>query len=212
MPRILSILSPASDAMATHEDIAGKGGYVVIDTNSGSSINDLIPKNRRKVGMVVYDIHQLKHYRCAGTLEGTETDDNWPEESDFGVSSLENLSDVNITNLSNDDILIYQNGQWINTPIPDFSGTDGGGATSTAKFLTWGTNLGLTNERVLKVGNGLTQTIQGTDDGDFTISLADTVVVLASTPSTDGSIPVWDNSTQTWNASNIINGGNSTSF
>lgn len=258
----IELIDPTNENLYSHEDIYGKGGYVVIDTNEAGkpNINDWIGEARRKEGMVVYDIATDQHHRCLGVEEGSTTDSNWEPtyfgggtdgggggittintSSSNGITSnwnsgtetltvnftggVNNLSDVNTTDLVEGDSLIYDGtdwltaspistatttststidiswnsgkrelvvdfigdlddlgnvdtlgskapndflmwdgNNWVATTIPDFNSTDGiGGASPNAKFITWGEDLGLDNERILTAGDGIFLDIGNTD-------------------------------------------------
>lgn len=258
----IELIDPTNENLYSHEDIYGKGGYVVIDTNETGkpNINDWIGEARRKEGMVVYDIATDQHHRCLGVEEGSTTDSNWEPtyfgggtdgggggittintSSSNGITSnwnsgtetltvnftggVNNLSDVNTTDLVEGDSLIYDGtdwltaspistatttststidiswnsgkrelvvdfigdlddlgnvdtlgskapndflmwdgNNWVATTIPDFNSTDGiGGASPNAKFITWGEDLGLDNERILTAGDGIFLDIGNTD-------------------------------------------------
>jgi len=259
----IELINPENPQLWSHEDIYGKGGYVVIDTNETGkpNINDWIGQARRKEGMVVYDIATDQHHRCLGVEEGSTTDSNWQPtyfgggtdggggggittintSSSNGITSnwdsgtetltvnftggVNNLSDVNTTDLVEGDSLIYDGtdwltaspistatttststidiswnsakrelvvdfigdlddlgnvdtlgskapndflmwdgNNWVATTIPDFNSTDGiGGASPNAKFITWGEDFGLDNERVLTAGDGIFLDIGNTD-------------------------------------------------
>lgn len=258
----IELIDPENANLWSHEDIYGKGGYVVIDTNEAGkpNINDWIGEARRKEGMVVYDIATDQHHRCLGVEEGSTTDSNWEPtyfgggtdgggggittintSSSNGITSnwnsgtetltvnftggVNNLSDVNTTDLVEGDSLIYDGtdwltaspistatttststidiswnsgkrelvvdfigdlddlgnvdtlgskapndflmwdgNNWVATTIPDFNSTDGiGGASPNAKFITWGEDLGLDNERILTAGDGIFLDIGNTD-------------------------------------------------
>ena len=259
----IELINPENPDLWSHEDIYGKGGYVVIDTNETGkpNINDWIGQARRKEGMVVYDIATDQHHRCLGVEEGSTTDSNWQPtyfgggtdggggggittintSSSNGITSnwnsgtetltvnftggVNNLSDVNTTDLVEGDSLIYDGtdwltaspistatttststidiswnsakrelvvdfigdlddlgnvdtlgskapndflmwdgNNWVATTIPDFSSTDGiGGAPPNSRFITWGQDFGLDNERVLTAGDGIFLDIGNTD-------------------------------------------------
>ena len=94
MPKILSTIIPDNNSsFPTHEDIYGKGGYVVIQTTTELPfIENHITPFRRKEGMLVYDITEQKFYQCT-SVEGSGSDnDFWPELDLIGGSQI-NLID-----------------------------------------------------------------------------------------------------------------------
>lgn len=93
MPKILSTIIPDNNSsFPTHEDIYGKGGYVIVTTTIELPfITDHITPFRRKEGMLAYDTTTQKFYQCASVEDGTEND-SWPEIDLIGGSQI-NLID-----------------------------------------------------------------------------------------------------------------------
>lgn len=179
--RIQSNIAPSADNINvwTHEDIYGKGGFVaIITTVDLPEINDHITPARRKEGMLVYDVTTSKYWRCLSAITDTD-DNNWVEENFGGSSisitggtainvsqngdnytidftgSLEDLSDVNIVGTpSNDQVLTYENGQWVAKTIAiTAEGTDGMIANADSPFIIWTLDPSLPNAKTI-VGDG----------------------------------------------------------
>lgn len=82
-------IAPGSvaDTYSTHIDEYGRGGYRAITsggtgTATNTQIGNQITLDRRKVGMLIYDVSTSKYYRCTGTSgTGTYT------VEDFGSAS-----------------------------------------------------------------------------------------------------------------------------
>lgn len=186
MPLVQSIISTVSDSVATHEDIYGKGGYVIIDTGETgkTNINDWITPQRRKEGMVVYDINTTVHYRCLGTTEGTNPDDNW-ELTDFGgADSLGQLTDVTITNLESGQYLKYNGSKWINVDLlSDIDYTVVTAGTGIAVDFTTGTN---------EYSVTLDANITDLNDIIFTGSISDGKAYYLKGDNTTNPTAVWD--------------------
>jgi len=189
---ISSNIFPLSNGPAiwTHEDIYGKGGFVaIITTTDLPQINDHITPARRKEGMLVYDVTTNKYWRCLSEVTDLN-DNNWVEENFGGSSisitggtainvsqngdnytinftgSLEDLSDVNIVGTpSNDQVLTYENGQWIAKTIAiTAEGTDGMIANADSPFIIWTLDPSLPNAKTI-VGDGIIAIdTQNTDD------------------------------------------------
>jgi len=84
MPSINTKITTSNAGIATHEDIFGIGGYVVISSGwdtqlTSTRINQIVPVSRRKVGMLVWDEDTRKHYRCSatGTINSTTDGGTW---------------------------------------------------------------------------------------------------------------------------------------
>lgn len=195
MPLVQSIISPLSDTVPTHEDIYGKGGYVIIDTGEigKTNINDWITEERRKEGMVVYDINIDQHHRCLGKYEGTNPDDNW-ELTDFGggigATSLDELSDVVI------DAGTYPNAQSLDSFFLRHDGTAWKPFDLYAQFPT-------TTDGELDVASGaqIDLLISLINSLEIPTLLNDLTNVNAS-PS-NGQVLTYDQDSDTWVASDI---------
>lgn len=117
---------PLNSPFPTHEDIYGKGGYVVVKTTTELPyIQDHIIPSRRKEGMLVYDITADKFYQCVSVNDGTGNE-YWPEidligsgTNGTGATALSELTDVTLSTLEADNILIYNIGteKWENVDL-----------------------------------------------------------------------------------------------
>jgi len=117
--RISSQIAPLNDAQAiyTHEDIFGKGGFVAINTQgiSGSTaserIDNIITPARRKTGMLVYDVHTNFYYRRE---ENSWTQEDFGGGTDTGASTLGALTDVDLTSgVSAGNLIRFNGTSWI---------------------------------------------------------------------------------------------------
>jgi hypothetical protein len=117
--RISSQIAPLNDAQAiyTHEDIFGKGGFVAINTQgiSGSTaserIDNIITPARRKIGMLVYDVHTNFYYRRE---ESSWTQEDFGGGTGGGASTLGALTDVDLTSgVSVGNLIRFNGTSWI---------------------------------------------------------------------------------------------------
>lgn len=93
--------SDLTDIYATHEDVFGKGGYMVVADNTE---RDAIPTARRKEGMIVFSIAGAATYRLNSDLTswtslvfssgstGVATDPIWDTKGDIAVATAANTA------------------------------------------------------------------------------------------------------------------------
>lgn len=115
------------DTYATHDSLYGKGGYKEVATEQE---RDAIPETRLKEGTKVYVQDVKKEYRY---LNG-----EWRLIGDSAgggvvIDRLEDLSDVQISEATTNQVLVYDGSKWTNTDIELPEG--GGGTSSTIDSL-----------------------------------------------------------------------------
>lgn len=83
---VIAPIAPTTttDTYPTHEDAYGKGGFVSVATGGAGTatdaqINAKVVSDRRKTGMLVYDVSTSRYYRCTNGAGG-----NWVHEN-FGA-------------------------------------------------------------------------------------------------------------------------------
>jgi hypothetical protein len=179
---VLAPIAPnsANDAYATHLDEYGRGGFRSITTGgSGTATNAQIgaqiKPDRRKVGMLVYDVSTAKYYRCSatagdgtyavedfGTSGGSVTSVGLSMPSGFTVnnSPIVNSGDLTVTTTLSG--VIKGTGTGFSTATASSDGTAGDYAAA-VHTQGVGTVTGVTSSRLLgrySAGTGATQQIQ----------------------------------------------------
>lgn len=94
-----------TDVHPSHEAAYGKGGYRSV---ANVTERNAIPTARREVGMLCYVQADGVIYQLASDLN------NWVALTLAG--SLAGLSDADIQNIAEGDLLRYSNSKWRNTP------------------------------------------------------------------------------------------------
>jgi hypothetical protein len=94
-----------TDVHPSHEAAYGKGGYRSV---ANITERNAIPTARREAGMLVYVQAEGVIYQLAADLT------NWVALTLAG--SLAGLSDAQIQNIAEGDLLRYSNSKWRNTP------------------------------------------------------------------------------------------------
>jgi hypothetical protein len=102
-----------TDIHPSHEAAYGKGGYRSV---ANTTERNAIPTARREAGMLCYVQADGVIYQLASDLN------NWAALTLAG--SLAGLSDAQIQNIAEGDLLRYSNSRWRNTP--EDSVLDGG--------------------------------------------------------------------------------------
>ena len=102
-----------TDVHPSHEAAYGKGGYRSV---ANTTERNAIPTARREAGMLCYVQADGVIYQLASDLN------NWVALTLAG--SLAGLSDAQIQNIAEGDLLRYSNSRWRNTP--EDSVLDGG--------------------------------------------------------------------------------------
>lgn len=102
-----------TDVHPSHEAAYGKGGYRSV---ANTTERNAIPTARREAGMLCYVQADGVIYQLASDLN------NWVALTLAG--SLAGLSDAQIQNIAEGDLLRYSNSRWRNTPEDNV--TDGG--------------------------------------------------------------------------------------
>lgn len=94
-----------TDVHPSHEAAYGKGGYRSV---SDITARNAIPTARREAGMLAYVQSEGVIYQLAADLT------NWVALTLAG--SLAGLTDAQIQNIAEGDLLRYSNSKWRNTP------------------------------------------------------------------------------------------------
>lgn len=102
-----------TDVHPSHEAAYGKGGYRSV---ANVTLRNAIPNTRREAGMLVYVQADGVIYQLGGDLT------TWVPMTLSGA--LAGLSDAQIQNIAEGDLLRYSNSRWRNTPESNI--TDGG--------------------------------------------------------------------------------------
>lgn len=131
-------------------------------TGGINNLSDIVTTDLQEGDSLVYDGTNWITASPIGSVTTTTPDAidiSWnPSARELLVNftgSLDDLSNVDTKGKAPNDFLMWDGSDWIATTLPDFSSTDGGGAPINSKFLTWGNDLTLENEKVLTAGDGI---------------------------------------------------------
>ena len=141
-------------------------------TGGINNLSDIVTTDLQEGDSLIYDGTNWVTASPIGSVSTTTPnaiDISWnPSARDLMVNftgSLDDLTNVDTKGKALNDFLMWDGSNWVATTIPDFSTTDGiGGAPPNAKFLTWGVDAGLENEKVLTAGDGIFFDIENTDN------------------------------------------------
>lgn len=104
------------DMYATHDSLYGKGGYKEVATEQE---RDAIPETRLKEGTIVYVQDIKQEFRYVGGIWELINSSSGDQPV---INSLDDITDVEVTDATVNQVLMYDGEKWVNSDIEN-SGT-----------------------------------------------------------------------------------------